>query len=309
MSENDSLFTLPFTVIEQLGTRSELSPERYKPSYISRILNRAIAPEFHNPQARFLRGHFFIEPPERFSTLNSGSRITFNSGDKQVVLEGMSYPGSTHGKELFDQLDEKVSNIDVKSLNEEQLSIVAAFLTICSVTIHPFRDSNGRGAVGLADVFLRSNTGTTFDYEKLVEHNQTLVNLLVIGSLSLLPPSHNPEICAMQMAVEDKYLEIKIPNMQNASVEEVSAFLKDFSDTITAFIRTFDVAQATEKPARIFDPNYSIHKLAALFREVHKPIDSQERVKQIQANIKAIFQAEQALQSRTAETPPTEADK
>lgn len=263
----DTVDTLPGSIIGKLVERLESRPDRYSPSYIAQIISKSIADKDqkqYGASRGVRKGHFLEAGQDKLFMWVPRTALSIIKGEYRLDYAGMSFPGFTHGREIFATLDEKVSSIPLETLGEDTIFRLAAFLTIVVASNHAFPDANGRVAVGLADVFLRRLARKAVDYEKLDARAGELRRAMTDATCSLLPGRYNPASAFARMERTEIHREtISVPGV-TVNAPQLKQFLRDFSGSIQQFIRDFDLARKKTDPLSTYS---HIDKIAAIYRE------------------------------------------
>lgn len=243
-STNSELSTIPVSLIDKISKKDW---GNFKPSYVSKIINRSIAEEHYRRyvgREGIRRGHY-IENPELVNG-TSGANMKFTRGNSSITYRTLSSP-SMFGESAMDAFDKKFASLDMEILTEEQVLRLAVLASIVVGTAHPFPDAHGRTAVGLADVILRRYSQKKLDLTKLEkidsrEEGYKLSMALGNASISMLPDRYNPENILKKLEAKGGGEKIvDVPNTRYDELDQVQTFLIEYSKSISRYIKQFPV--------------------------------------------------------------------
>jgi prophage maintenance system killer protein len=272
----DSLMSIPRQLIEKLVDKAKNNPQKYNLEYVAQVINRSMAGEYISNRLPGIRkGHLYdpkLNPDgirsnqSAITTDDQGNNfplsIDIRRGEMLVQIEGMTFPGVRHGKEIFSALDNKLSSIGSNAQREDKNKLAALTAIVISAA-HAFPDASGRTAVGAADFFLKLNNENGIDYSALVKRNMELIQALAFSTFCMLPSKYNSEIIFGQMnKSSEKHRVIQIPTLGRSTAEELFEFEDKFSESIITFIENFELNRPPKNNLEI-----QVNNLARLFEE------------------------------------------
>lgn len=290
----NTLDTLPAEIISEISTRANSEnanyKERYRPSYVARIINRSIPDKdvrryVDLKQLGVKRGQYSEQDPFLVDISLPKARInlSYDSGAHKLNYEGMTFPGLTYGEEIMDHLDTKVRALTAAALTPEDGIRLAAFASVVTSSCHPFLDANGRTAVGVGDALCGQYVERSLDIAKLMEKDDFLVQTLTLASLGMLPEEYNPAYLYENMASNNiPSLYVRIPTRANTSANGLREFVRNFANSMEAFIDSFELDE-TKVSTNIYD-GYAmayaqVNVLQDLYSACLKPEESSEKHK------------------------------
>lgn len=244
-----------------------LSERDYLPSYMAKIINRAIEDKRYKTYRGFSglkKGHF-VENYESFHEFSSAD-ITINSSGKALKYPRLTMPSSM-GSRVINELDTLVKNFNPRSLDEDAFYNFLAMIVLSIGSAHAFPDGNGRTAIGIADIYIRKYTGNQLDREKMQRFDKRLTIAMTIGSVLMLPSEYNPNTILNEIN-HGEIREVIIPTKTTHSTRYVQQFAEEYADTIISNIRYFDphiMEDTVSEPFSLLRD--SILPIAALLKE------------------------------------------
>ncbi len=276
-AETDGLSTIPVDILAKVPERMAAKPLKYKPSYVLRIINRSIPKEDATASlgSDIRRGHYSAADPGEHHIINKNPEMGITLDGYSINYRGLTLVGLNFGESILAVLDKKFAGLNFGHMTEKQVFRTASFASIVAGATHPFKDANGRSAVGLADVILRWKLAKRLNFGKLMEENHKLTSILSAGSLALLPDQYNPNAVVIAMRdAREKERSVQIPNKLVGPPEAVTRFLSDYSQSITRFIEGFDPEKAAADSFRrgSLDVRWCVDDLADLYRRTSVPL-------------------------------------
>lgn len=255
--------------------QSLLAEKNYSPSYIVRVINRAI------PDTRYtsyqgiegLRKGHFMENNQAFHQFTSSDIKVRYYDNKQVEYPNLTMPG-LEGQTIINSLDSLVTRNDPATLSIEDMYHLLAVMAITVGSAHAFPDGTGRSAIGLVDVMMRKYLKKSLDLEKLQPLDQRLTTSMTMGSLLMLPDTYNLNTL-LQTMNPNEVKKVAIPQLKTHSLEEIQAFTKQYADNILQTVNNLDIKHLEDLPSGAFSLyKDSILPIADLFKEVSVDIDT-----------------------------------
>jgi hypothetical protein len=244
-----------------------LSERDYKPSYITKLINRAIEDKRYVTYSSYdgLRKGHFVQNNEAFHEFLEAN-VEININGKEITYPCLTMP-SPLGSGIVEELDTLVTKFKPDSLNEDAFYSLLAMMVVSIGSAHAFPDGSGRTAIGVADVYIRKYLHKQLDRTKLEQFDKRLTTAMTTGSLLMLPSEYNPNSILKEMKSSENRI-VTIPSSKTHTVKEVYNFAEEYLYSIISNISKFNPNNITDTNQESFSMStYSITPIATLLRE------------------------------------------
>jgi len=260
-----------------LGDHMRENPDQYPISRIVRIINRTslgnVNRSQHLPRGTFAQTDLYnthnmasglIIPDKGF---NLPYRYGIRKNNKTVLYEGLSLPGFSYGKEIYEHLDVKWNELTNRKLSRRQRLDLIAFVSIVIGTTHAFMDGNGRTDRGTVLFLLENLLGKKLSQYTLLIRKSKYAKLKHEATVRLLPGRFNPKVAFTYMYKNNRdALKVIVPTKTNELKDELHSFLWQYGHNIIKFIDNFTLP--IKPNPSFFDIEHSLRKIADFYDKV-----------------------------------------